>query len=257
MQALMLAAGMGRRMENCTDAIAKCMVTIGGKTLLERTVDALKQAEISKLVVVVGWNCNQLVKEIQSGIAGVEFEFVYNFDYASTNNIYSLYLARAYLERDDTILIESDLIYDKQLIQEVARCPDQDLAVVSKFEPWMDGTVTTITRDGEIDAFIGKKDINPENAASYYKTVNIYKFSKPFLQKHYVPQLEKYITEHGRNEYYEMVLRELTKAGEYRLKAFVLKDIAWYEIDNSQDLAHATAIFGQIPKGAANESMMI
>lgn len=243
MQALMLAAGMGRRMENCTDAIAKCMVRISGKTLLERTVDALKSAGISKMVMVVGWNCDQLVEAIQNTISGMEFEFVYNYDYAITNNMYSLYLAREQLGRDDTILIESDLIYDKRLLLDIAQCPEQDLAVVSKYEPWMDGTVTTITEDGKIDAFIGKQDIEPQNIAAYYKTVNIYKLSKSFSQRHYIPQLEAYIKAHGKNQYYEVVLKELTQTGQCRLSAFIPDGIAWYEIDNADDLAHATSIF--------------
>ncbi len=243
MQALMLAAGMGCRMGDCTGALAKCMIRINGQTLLERTVEALKLAGISKMVIVVGWHGTQLVKTIQSSINGIEFEFVYNSDYATTNNIYSLYLTREQLGRDDTILIESDLVFDKELLRTVVQRPAQDIAVVSKYKPWMDGTVATVTEDGKISAFIEKQDIERQNADIYYKTVNIYKFSRCFSQQSYIPCMEEYIGAHGKSQYYEMVLKELTKAGQLRLNAFILDALKWYEIDTKEDLARATSIF--------------
>jgi len=219
------------------------MIRINGQTLLERTVEALKLAGISKMVIVVGWHSTQLEKIIQSSMNGMEFEFVCNPDYATTNNIYSLYLAREQMGRDDTILIESDLVFDKGLLRAVVQCPAQDIAVVSKYKPWMDGTAATVTEDGKISAFIEKQDIERQNMDLYYKTVNIYKFSSCFLQQSYIPGLEEYIGAHGKNQYYEMVLKELTKAGRLRLNAFILDALKWYEIDTKEDLARAASVF--------------
>lgn len=230
MQTLMLAAGMGCRMGDCTGALAKCMIRINGQTLFERTVEALRLAGISKMVIVVGWNSAQLIKAIQSSVSGIELEFVCNSDYAATNNIYSLYLAREQLSRDDTILIESDLVFDKELLQTVVQSPACDIAVVSKYKPWMDGTVVTVTEDGRIGAFIEKQDIERKSADIYYKTVNIYKFSRCFLQQSYIPCMEEYITTHGKNQYYEMVLKELTKSDQLRLNAFIIDELKWYEM---------------------------
>ncbi len=243
MQTLMLAAGMGCRMGDCTGALAKCMIRINGQTLFERTVEALRLAGISKMVIVVGWNSAQLIKAIQSSVSGIELEFVCNSDYAATNNIYSLYLAREQLSRDDTILIESDLVFDKELLQTVVQRPACDIAVVSKYKPWMDGTVVTVTEDGRIGAFIEKQDIERKSADIYYKTVNIYKFSRCFLQQSYIPCMEEYITTHGKNQYYEMVLKELTKSDRLRLNAFIIDELKWYEIDTKEDLARAVSIF--------------
>jgi len=219
------------------------MIRINGQTLLERTVEALKLAGISKMVIVVGWHSAQLVKTIQSSINGIEFEFVYNSDYAATNNIYSLYLTREQLGRDDTILLESDLVFDKELLQTVVQCPAQNIAVVSKYQPWMDGTVVAVTEDGKISAFIEKQDIEHHNADIYYKTVNIYKFSRCFSQQSYIPCMEEYIGTHGKSQYYEMVLKELTDAGQLRLNAFILDALQWYEIDTKEDLRRAASIF--------------
>ena len=219
------------------------MIRINGQTLFERTVEALRLAGISKMVIVVGWNSAQLIKAIQSSVSGIELEFVCNSDYAATNNIYSLYLAREQLSRDDTILIESDLVFDKELLQTVVQRPACDIAVVSKYKPWMDGTVVTVTEDGRIGAFIEKQDIERKSADIYYKTVNIYKFSRCFLQQSYIPCMEEYITTHGKNQYYEMVLKELTKSDRLRLNAFIIDELKWYEIDTKEDLARAVSIF--------------
>ena len=243
MQALMLAAGMGRRMRENIEITAKCMIKIGGKTLLERATEALMLAGIRKFIIVIGWNCDQLATEIQNSISGMEIEFVYNQDYAITNNIYSLYIAREQLGQDDTLLLESDLIYDINLLQRIVHYPANDLAVVSKYQPWMDGTVTTIESNGIIDAFIEKQDIQQHDIGRYWKTVNIYKFSREFSQNYYIPYLENYIKKYGKNQYYELVLKELTKLSLIQLTALDISDTLWYEIDTDKDLKMASTIF--------------
>ena len=243
MQALMLAAGMGRRLGKYTEAMTKCMISVGGRTLLERTVDALKEAGIRKFVMVVGWEADRLVDFIRDNIRDMEFEFVYNHDYAATNNIYSLYLAKEHLLLDDTILLESDLVYDQSLLRRMVEAPEEDLVAVAPYEQWMDGTVATLDDDGNISDFIAKKDFSFYNADQYYKTVNIYKFSREFSKKHYLPFLEAYIKAYGMNQYYETVLKVIAHISNTRLHAYVLQDLPWYEIDDAQDLDIANTLF--------------
>lgn len=243
MQALMLAAGMGRRLGKYTEAMTKCMISVGGRTLLERAVDALKKAGVHKFVMVVGWEADKLVDFVQSNIRDMEFEFVYNYDYASTNNIYSLWLAREYLLRDDTVLLESDLVYDQSLLKCVVDAPEEDMVVVAPYEQWMDGTVVTLDDAGNVSEFIAKKDFSFCNADRYYKTVNIYKFSREFSQKHYLPFLEAYIKAYGVNQYYETVLKVIAHISNTKLHTYVLRDMPWYEIDDAQDLDIANTLF--------------
>lgn len=243
MQALMLAAGMGRRLGKYTEAMTKCMVTVGGRTLLERAVEALKEAGIHKFVMVVGWECDKLVDYIRNNISGMDFQFIYNHDYAATNNIYSLFMAREQLASDDTILLESDLVFDRRLIREMVECPDENLAAVARYEHWMDGTVTTLDRNGYIHEFIEKDHFLFQDVSGYFKTVNIYKFSREFSRRQYIPFLEAYIQAYGKNQYYELVLKALAHLPNARLKAFVLQNVNWYEIDDAQDLDIANTIF--------------
>ena len=243
MQALMLAAGMGTRLGKYTEAKAKCMIEVGGKSLIGHAADALKLAGISKLIVVVGWESEKLISFIEQNITGIECEFIQNRDYATTNNIYSLYLAKDRLCQDDTILLESDLIFDSTLIRRMVESPEKNLVAVAKYEQWMDGTVTTLTDSGTIRNFIDKKHFRFSDAEQYYKTVNIYKLSREFSEQQYIPFLEAYLTAFGKNQYYEAVLGALVQLDDTLLNAFVLRNETWYEVDDAQDLDIANTLF--------------
>lgn len=243
MQALMLAAGFGRRLGRYTNNQTKCMVEVAGKTLLEHTVEALVFAGIKKMVMVIGYEGDKLVDFIKEKKFPIEFEFIRSEDYATTNNIYSLYLAKEKLMEDDTILLESDLIYDVDLIQKVLSQESENVVVVDKYRQWMDGTVATLDHAGNIKEFVEKKDFDYKNVDSYYKTVNIYKLSKSFSEKQYIPFLKAYIEAYGKNQYYELVLKAIAHLSAASLKAMILEDTKWYEIDDGQDLEIANTLF--------------
>ena len=111
----------------------------------------------------------------------MEFVFINNDIYSTTNNIYSFYLAKEELEKDDTILLESDVIFEKDLIKKVVEYQEKDVAVVAKYESWMDGTCVTVDEDHNILSFIEKENMKKEKMDRYYKTVNVYRFSKVFV----------------------------------------------------------------------------
>ena len=243
MQALMLAAGMGKRLGAYTNNQTKCMVKVGGKTLLEHAADALRMAGITRFVIVVGYEGEKLMDFARDKLSDFDLEFVVNADYAATNNIYSLYLAREQLMADDTILLESDLIYEPRLISELIRDPAPNMVAVAKYEHWMDGTVTLLDDNGVIREFVEKKDFSFSSADKYYKTVNVYKFSRQFSTDQYVPFLSAYIRAYGANQYYEMVLKALAHLPFAGLRAFEMGRMKWYEIDDVQDLDIANTMF--------------
>ncbi len=245
MQALMLAAGMGKRLGKYTGNNTKCMVEVAGKKLIDRTIQAVEEAGIEKFILVIGYKGENLKNYILDNYASskVKFEFINNKDYATSNNIYSFYMAKEYLEQDDTILLESDLIYDSSIIKRVVECEDKDLAVVAKYESWMDGTVVTCDENRNITQFIEKVDMDLRLSESYYKTVNIYKLSKEFSRSTYIPFLEAYMKAYGLNSYYETVLKVISHLSKTSLKAYYMGDLPWYEIDDAQDLDIATVMF--------------
>lgn len=248
MQALILAAGMGKRLGNLIQDGTKCMLRMNGKSLIERTIEQLVANKISPLVIVTGYKSDVLKNFIASkfgknNLGEMEIEYIENPDYAATNNIYSLYLAREKLKKDDTILIESDLIFRPTLFPALIESPHKNVAVVSAWEDWMDGTVTTLNDECEIENFIGKQEQITQDKARYFKTVNVYKFSKEFSAKYYVPFLEAYQTAFGKNVYYEEALKVISFLKSDELHALKISGDDWYEIDNENDYHEAERRF--------------
>lgn len=243
MQALILAAGMGKRLGEYTRNNTKCMVEVNGTRLIDRMIRQLVPLGLDRLVMVVGYHGRELMEYLGNERYGLRIEYVENPVYDRTNNIYSLALAKEWLRADDTILLESDLIFDDTMLSLLLDNPQPNLALVAKYESWMDGTMVRIDEDLNIVNFVPKAAFRYEETADYYKTVNIYKFSREFLNDKYIPFLDAYMKALGNNEYYENVLRIITFLGGGDLKALPVGNVKWYEIDDKQDLDIAEAIF--------------
>lgn len=244
MQAIILAAGMGRRLGEYTKDNTKCMVPVNGVRLIDRVLNQLSELDLKRVVIVVGYKGKELVDYIGNRYDNkVKIEFVSNPIYDKTNNIYSLWKVEKQLQEDDTLLLESDLIYDDKLLHMIVENPYPNLALVAKYETWMDGTMVRIDSDNNIVNFVPKKAFKYSEVNSYYKTVNIYKFSKDFSEKTYVPFLNAYCKVMGNNEYYEQVLRVITLLDKSTMKALPIGNERWYEIDDVQDLDIAETLF--------------
>lgn len=243
MQALILAAGMGKRLGELTQHNTKCMIKIHSVTIIERMLQQLTSFSIDRIILVIGYEGEKVRLLIGDSFNGTPIIYVENPIYDRTNNIYSLSLAKNYLLEDETLLLESDLVFSTDIISRLLSDPYPNLAVVAKYQSWMDGTVVMLDNDDNILNFITKKAFNYQNINSYFKTVNIYKFSKEFSANIYVPFLGAYSKALGNNEYYEQVLRVISLLDIQDLKAMRLNGEKWYEIDDLQDLNNAETIF--------------
>ena len=215
MQAIILAAGMGRRLGEYTKDNTKCMVPVNGVRLIDRLLGQLAKQDLKRIIIVVGYQGQALRNYIEeqyishqpSDFRHLNVEFAENPIYDKTNNIYSLALVKDKLQEDDTLLIESDLIFSDRII------------------------------------FISKDAFDYNEVDAYYKTVNIYKLSQTFSQQKYVPFLDAYTKAVGNNEYYENVLRIISLLNNHDMKALPIGNEKWYEIDDKQDLDIAEALF--------------
>ncbi len=247
MQAIILAAGMGRRLGDLTKENTKCMVPVNGVRLVDRLLGQLSQLNLNRIIIVVGYKGKELREYITSSLwgrsGGAPIEFAENPIYDRTNNIYSLSIVKDKLQEDDTLLIESDLIFSDRLFPMLLDNPYPNLALVAKYESWMDGTMVRLDEDQNIVNFVSKEAFDYADVNSYYKTVNIYKLSCEFLQHQYVPFLDAYTKAVGNNEYYENVLRIISMLNSHNMKALPIGNERWYEIDDKQDLDIAEAIF--------------
>lgn len=243
MQAVILAAGMGKRLKELTQNNTKCMVKVNGVTLIDRMLHQIEKQNLSRIVIVVGYEGKKLIDYIGTLSIRTPIVFIENPIYDKTNNIYSLALAKEWLCKDDTILFESDLIFEDSVLEVLLQDPRETLALVDKYESWMDGTCVKLGEDDTIEAFVPGKKFKFDEIKDYYKTVNLYKFSKHFSETHYVPFLEAYQSALGENEYYEQVLRVITMLDDPEIRAKRLDGQRWYEIDDIQDLDIAESIF--------------
>lgn len=243
MQAIILAAGMGKRLKEYTKNKTKCMVEVNGVTLIERMLTQLDRKNLNRIIVVTGYEGTKLREFIGSLAIHTSIEFVDNSVYDKTNNIYSLYLASDYMKEDDTLLLESDIIFEESVLDALLLDPRKTLALVEEYKSWMDGTCLKLDDDDNIIDFISGKSFDFNHSEGCFKTVNLYKFSKEFSETHYLPFLKAYIEAIGNNEYYEQVLRVITMLDNPEIKAKRLDGQKWYEIDDEQDLDIASTIF--------------
>lgn len=220
MQAIILAAGMGKRLKHLTENNTKCMVKVNGISIIERTLRILDRKALNKIVIVVGYEGQKLVNYIESLNVATPITYIWNNDYEKTNNIYSLSLAKEHLCEDDTILLESDLVFDEAIIDRVLTDERKSLAVVDKFESWMDGSCMIIDDDDRIVDF----------------SSNIY-----------VPFLAAYEKAMGENEYYESVIKLIAMLETNEIRVKRIDDQKWYEIDDIQDLDIAESLFTDDP----------
>ena len=235
---------MGRRLGEYTRENTKCMVPVNGVPLIDRLLCQLARQRLERVIIVVGYKGQALRDYIGMRYDGqLAIEYAENPVYDKTNNIYSLSIVKDRLQQDDTLLIESDLIFSDRLIPMIVDNPYPNLALVAKYESWMDGTMVRLDREQNIVNFISKEAFDYTDTPSYYKTVNIYKLSREFLREKYVPFLNAYTTAVGLNEYYENVLRIISLLDSHGLKALPIGREKWYEIDDKQDLDIAEALF--------------
>ena len=133
MQAIILAAGMGKRLGELTKTNTKCMVKVNGVTLIERVLRQLDLLDLNRIVLVIGYEGQKVRDYVSTLEINTKIEYVENKVYDKTNNIYSLALAKQQLQEDDTLLLESDLIFDSKMLDLILNNEYPNLALVAKY----------------------------------------------------------------------------------------------------------------------------
>lgn len=240
MQALILAAGLGRRLLPITDTIPKAMAEVNGAPLLVNALDHLSGRGITEVILVTGYMGDTIRQRIGAVYRGMRIIYVENPLYETTNNIYSLYLAERYLH-DDLLMLECDLFYRRELINGVIGAPADCTVLVSRYNPLtMDGTVVSADETGKATMMYLRRHQGPGfDYADKYKTVNIYVYKKDFLIKKFLPAVEQYIRTQTTNSYYEMVLGSLIYFGNDDIRILSINESEWCEIDDTKDLERA------------------
>ncbi len=242
MNAVILAAGRGERLRPLTDTAPKCLTLVSGKSILQYELEALEATGIHECTIVVGYRGNQVSESFGSSFKTLNLRYVNNPDYGTTNNLYSLWLAREHLE-SQTILIEGDLLFDKALMSKLVDAAEQDIAVVDEFRDDMNGTIVRGEGAGINEFVLKSAQGEGYNYAGAAKTVNLYKFSESTMHDHFLPGLDRYVAEKNTNIFYEAVLAELVAEKLLHMSMMFPGDYPWFEVDTPEDLAAAEELF--------------
>jgi len=246
-KAIILAAGKGTRLWPLTDSHPKPLTLVNNITILENCLNCLADLGIPKTVIVVGYKAQDIINQIGYKYKGIEIVYELNELYETTNNIYSLWLARFHFNMD-CLLIEGDIFFDKELISRLfSQEQNRNYAVTSQFKESLEGTVVEINKNNRIKKFQNSIKLTNKQKLDrkIHKTVNIYLLTNSFLEKQFRNFIEKKISEGYIGLYYEELFGEMVKRKETEFWAVDCSDLRWVEIDNLNDLSVAEKIFSQ------------
>lgn len=244
MQAVILTAGRGRRMEPLTKTCHKALLEIGGKTILGRALDSLAKAGVAPITVVTGYRSDDISHFISTRYPGLPVRYVHNQSYETTNNIVSLALALESLNyEEDVILIECDLLFEPHLITDLIGHPGKNVALVDHYRTGMDGTVVSIENGYVSQVFPTESQSTGFRYDNKFKTLNIYRFDRAYCQRTLRPMLSAYANNVDSNCYYELVLGMLANVPAHRISAQIVQDSDWVEVDDPNDLSVAKFSF--------------
>ena len=234
--ALLLAAGVGSRLAPLTDTLPKCLASVSEVPILKRLVRSLDSHGIERLVIVTGYKAETMRDHLGESFGGIAVEYIHSPRFETTNNIYSLWLARKVIDVP-FLLVESDLVFQESLLEEML-LPDR--IAISRQLPWMNGTTVTLDGGGGVSAFcLGALSCAD---AAHFKTVNIYSFSRG-TWKAVCERLDRRIVAGQTGDYYESVFAEMVADGSLALEPVFFPAERWYEIDTLADLEAAELVF--------------
>lgn len=245
-QAIILAAGFGRRMRPLSNHLHKTLLKIGERTVIQMIIDSLLNFGIDRITIVTGYRENELRGYLSDTYTSIRFNYIYNERYEQTNNIYSMALALESVPLDrDIVLIESDLIYEPAVIGRLLSSKGRNIALVDRWKPGMDGTVVAIDPDERAITSIIPPHLQGAgfDFSDKYKTLNIYRFTKEFCNNILKRILSYYAKAINDNCYYELILGILIYMNDVKIYAEVLAGEKWTEIDDPNDLDIARFMF--------------
>lgn len=243
MQSIILAAGLGSRLGELTQECTKCMVKINGITLIERMLRQLDRYGMDRIIIVTGYKGDILKDYVQNLRINTPVVFVDNSDYRHTNNIYSLWLTREFLEEMDSLVLESDMIFEDRVIEKMLAIDNGCGTFVARPRPWMDGSIVKLDEDNNIVYFVDDEEVKRIDPSYYHKIVSIYKFKKRYVSEKYMTYLNEYVKKNKDNNLYESLLKVIDLDVEKKIPAEILDEEQWYEINDIQDMDIAESMF--------------
>lgn len=246
--ALLLAAGLGCRLAPLTEALPKCLVPVSGVPILERLVRGLDAHGFERLVIVTGYKAEKIRDYLGERFGGIDIEYILSPLFATTNTIYSLWLARHLID-EPLLLVESDVVFDEPLLTPLLQ-PDR--IAVSRQLPWMNGATVTLDARGHVSAFYPPPpgvSFQHCTDADHFMAVNITSLARDAWAE-VCERLDRHVAAGETGSFHEIVFEELAAEGAMNPKAVIFPAERWYEVDTPADLEAAQLVFPRHPRAA-------
>ena len=237
MKAIILAAGMASRLRPLTLTTPKSLLKVGERSLLQRSMDALIASGIKEICIVTGYLHEMIEDFVQKQYAdSIKVTFIYNKVYETTNNIYSLWLARPFAEGQDVLLLDSDLLYDPQIVARVLATDAPNVLTLIRHELGEEEMKVVTDAQGSIKEI--SKTCNPADAAG--ESLGIEKMGVAYTKALY-KELEPMMNEeHLENVFYERAFERLIPQG-HTYKVLDVTELFSCELDTIEDFENAKA----------------
>lgn len=242
--AVILAAGKGTRLGSLSDHQPKPMTEVNGVAIIHNLMESLVRNGFERIVLVTGYLNDILEEAVRSYESQCEIIPVYNEIYATTNNIYSLWLAKEYLA-EGFYLFEADVFFEDAVMSRLMTAPEENIILVGKHHPKMDGTVVDLDDSGKVsNMYLKRHQKDDFDFTDKYKTVNFYRIGKSFAQDFFLKRMDEHIDADDLNSYYELIIQEALEKS-YSFYGLTTKAYKWWEIDAQEDLKYCETMFRQ------------
>jgi choline kinase len=246
MQAVILAAGIAKRLRPLTDNTPKCLLNVGGKNLLNRTIENILFSGIKDFIFVLGYKENMIKDYLNENFSDINKIILTNPDYENNNNSYSLWMTKDYI-RNEMLLLDSDILFDKKIITKLLNSNYENCLAVNVTHKLDSEQIKVIVDEDYKILHIGKEvDIKK----SVGESIGIEKFSKYYLNDLFKILDRKIIKENNVNEFYEASFQEIIDKNDLRNSLYSI-DVSGYEcmeIDTIEDYNHAFNLYSNLKR---------
>lgn len=244
-KAIILVAGMGTRLKPLTLSNHKCLTEVNGTPILMNTLQILNDCGFEQVTLVVGYLKELVQERIGTHFGGMDIAYVENDIYNQTNTSWSLQLGLSHMsDYEELYVIEGDVFFEKKLMDDLIKFPSNVATVLEKYHPDLEGTFVALSTENTVIDWTHKSHQTQDYMVEdKYKTVNIHKFDKHFVDQFLKMYLQANIDEYKGGEPFENVMETLVHENPELVTGFVLNGQKWFEIDDTADLARAEEIF--------------
>lgn len=235
MKAVILAAGLCTRIRPVANGLPKCLLWFGGQTILDFQIESLFDAGIETLAIVVGYGKEHIIDHVarEHPEKCGSISFIVNPEFASTNNIYSLWLARHWVEGSDFICVNADVLYHPKIILPAIATRADISIIIDLDKEFREESMKVIIRDGRVLA-MSKLIPRQESNGTY---LGITTFSRGIC-KNLFGAMEALIEEGRVNDFFKVAVERLIARGT-RVGFTKTGGLPWTEVDDAYDLLDA------------------